>query len=665
MSCTFSRSRRLTRKFAFSRDDQLNQRQSSTDESETILVVTRSHLTQASIMVTPASISRKLRTNDPLTIEEAVIVRNAIDKPLKKLRVLDGETIRLKNRLVALCQRKKDIESFVEAHQGFLSPARRLHRDILQEIFYQCLPIAHNSVLDPNAAPLVLGRVCSLWRQIAYTTPKLWSSLHIVASPSSYRETARFQALNAWLSRSGALPLSISMAASGFRRRCGRRFLPINSQICSYMDLILTYVKQWKCIHLTLLPYDWAEFFHLVNASDLPLLEVLHLEGDLVRGRDPLSLDISPPSRKGGILFSPLLRALSLPDYSQRLLELPVQWGQVTALNLARRMLPLPEIINVLTLCSELQRCSVSISTPDPQSLQPIVDAADVPLIVLPNLRALKVIGKSNRNDNVFTFIDKIITPKLRHFAYERTVNTFPSPFVPITPDLEPSQLMNSLSSFFQRLSEPLEEFDYWSNSLTRRGMMEVLSCLSGLKRLSLKDFNVAYLSYADAEEFLSKRLLNDRFLARFIPYEYRTQYIFDQDSEGEEEEDYFTSPICLCPKLEVLKIVDAVYSERALLELLRFRSVDHHKYNVSRLHIASITFKDCENPDTIGRVKNMAKQITRLEKDTGLMVKLEYPGPIWPSIQYFVNNTSPYNGIQMGTAPLSSPNSGFIQFHL
>jgi hypothetical protein len=405
----------------------------------------------------------------------------------------------------------------------------------------------------------------------------------------------------------------------------------------------------------------------LVNASDLPLLEVLHLEGDLVRGRDPTTLDISPPLRKGGVLFSPLLRVLSLPDYSQRLLELPVQWRQITGLNLARRMLPLQDIIKVLTLCANLQVCSISISTPDQQTFQPIVPSSDIPLIVLPNLRTLKVIGKSGRNDNMITLIDKILTPKLRHFAYERSVNTYPSPFIPASPILEPLRLMKSLCSFFQRLNEPLEEFDYWSNSLTRRGMMEVLSCVPGLKRLSLRDFNTSFFNQADADEFISKRPFNDRFLAQFIPYEYRMRCLFDpeDEDEDEDEDDGFPSHICLCPKLEVLNSANAVYSERILLEFLRSRTVDHHKYNVSHLHIARITFKDFEKPDAMGQVKDIAKQIERLEKDTGLVVKLEYPLPLGPPIQPFFDDTSPYNGIQTGSTTLSGPNFGFIQFHL
>jgi hypothetical protein len=232
---------------------------------------------------------------------------------------------------------------------------------------------------------------------------------------------------------------------------------------------------------------------------------------------------------------------------------------------------------------------------------------------------------------------------------------------------------VKSLCSFFQRLNEPLEEFDYWSNTLTRRGMVEVLSFLTELKRLSLKDFGFSFTSGIGADEFISERSFDDRFLAQFIPYEHRKQCLSGDDLEEEDGsevgEGRFPDSICLCPKLEVLNSIEAVYSERVLLEFLRSRSVDHHKYNVSRLHHASIIFKDSAKPDTMGQVKDVMKQIERLEEDTGLVVKLKYPQvALGPSFPPLYDGRSPYNGIyhlQTSSTLSSSLNLGFIKFHL
>ncbi|EKM75406.1 hypothetical protein AGABI1DRAFT_16326, partial [Agaricus bisporus var. burnettii JB137-S8] len=108
-------------------------------------------------------------------------VRRVMGRTLKKLGAVEMEITRLQDRLIGLGQRKQDAERFIEVHEGFLSPIRRLVPEILQEIFWLCLPVAHNSVLSAKEAPLLLGRVCSQWRRIAYSTPKLWCSLHINA----------------------------------------------------------------------------------------------------------------------------------------------------------------------------------------------------------------------------------------------------------------------------------------------------------------------------------------------------------------------------------------------------------------------------------------------------------------------------------------------------
>lgn len=617
------------------------------------------------------TIYHKLRTNDPPTDEEAAAVRRAMEQSLNKLKALENETTLLRERLAVLCQKKKDTQDFVMTHRSLVSPVRRLHRDVLQEIFYQCLPTAHNSVPDPDAAPLVLGRVCSSWRQIAYSTPKLWSSLHIgIALLPLDRASARHQALSSWLYRSGALPLSLSMYAAGFAIDCARGYVSIESQVPSYLNLMLTHAKRWKRIHLTLLQYDWAIFYHLVNASDLPLLEVLHLEGERMGLQDPQSFDISYLSRSGGILSSPLLRDLSLPDYSPRLLDLPIQWSRITGLNFTHHLLPLQRIIKIFTICPDLQKCSITISTVDEPSFH--ANASNIPPVVLPNLRTLKLIRESGPIDDILTLINKLWAPKLRHFAYEQRINQRGSPFVSESLASEPVRLVKSLCSFFQRLNEPLEEFDYWSDSFTRRDMTEVLSCLPGLKRLSLKDFSAFTFRSFDFNEF------DDRFLAQFIPHEHRMRYLCDEDSredsEDEEggdgvEEDRFPESICLCPKLEVLNAIEAVYSERVLLEFLRSRSsVDHHTYNVSHLRRASITFKDVPpEHNTRGRIRDMAKHISDLEKDTGLVVQLKYsPVPLLlPSTLFRYDPKSPYNGIHR--VPVSFAHSnyqlGFIKF--
>ncbi|KAF9026667.1 hypothetical protein BDZ89DRAFT_1039939 [Hymenopellis radicata] len=59
-----------------------------------------------------------------------------------------------------------------------MSPIRTLPRDVLLEVF-TCLVLEHGSTSKPEAAPWVLLEVCHQWRQIALSSPSLWSSIMI------------------------------------------------------------------------------------------------------------------------------------------------------------------------------------------------------------------------------------------------------------------------------------------------------------------------------------------------------------------------------------------------------------------------------------------------------------------------------------------------------
>ncbi|KAJ7845374.1 hypothetical protein B0H14DRAFT_974879 [Mycena olivaceomarginata] len=94
---------------------------------------------------------------------------------------------------------------------GSYIPLRRIPQDILLAIF----PSEHNTLIDPAEAPLLLGRICRHWRDVVYTTPTLWSSIHIpcldyIRAPSNMILGLE-RTVEVWLERSSACPLSFSV----------------------------------------------------------------------------------------------------------------------------------------------------------------------------------------------------------------------------------------------------------------------------------------------------------------------------------------------------------------------------------------------------------------------------------------------------------------------
>ncbi|EKM75405.1 hypothetical protein AGABI1DRAFT_80012, partial [Agaricus bisporus var. burnettii JB137-S8] len=268
----------------------------------------------------------KLRTNAALTKEAEAEVRRAMGRTLKKLGAVEMEIAGLQDRLVVLGQRKQDTERFVEVHEGFLSHIRRLVPEILQEIFWLCLPVAHNSVLSAKEAPLLLGRVCSQWRRIAYSTPKLWCSLHIAVPPLTYsRARAIFKAYEAWIARSGILPLSISISDDTGTDRYMDGSRP-------YFDLITMHTRRWRSIYFQVPFGDKLDFLADIDGDCFPLLEGFYVDRGYF-GNLPIMID-HLLSRKDGILSAPLLRVLSISRNTVGTLDVPIQWNLLTGLDL-------------------------------------------------------------------------------------------------------------------------------------------------------------------------------------------------------------------------------------------------------------------------------------------------------------------------------------------
>ncbi|KAF8205687.1 hypothetical protein K438DRAFT_1964103 [Mycena galopus ATCC 62051] len=75
--------------------------------------------------------------------------------------------------------------------------------EILAEIFLFCLGGRPNTP-DPTEAPLLLCAVCQQWRNIASTTPQLWSSISV-----DLEGDPPFDLVCIWLSRARSTPLSL------------------------------------------------------------------------------------------------------------------------------------------------------------------------------------------------------------------------------------------------------------------------------------------------------------------------------------------------------------------------------------------------------------------------------------------------------------------------
>lgn len=100
-------------------------------------------------------------------------------------------------------------------HQTSSHSIQHLPVELLVHIFQFCLP---HDLQDcrPSAteAPLLLCRVCALWKEIALRMPQLWTSLSVIIqrlSGESVDIRRHEEAANRWFQMAGTIPLSLNI----------------------------------------------------------------------------------------------------------------------------------------------------------------------------------------------------------------------------------------------------------------------------------------------------------------------------------------------------------------------------------------------------------------------------------------------------------------------
>ena len=128
-------------------------------------------------------------------------------KAEKELNELEQEINELEFRVEKIHFRRRALRTAMnENHDPLI---HQFPPEIASHIFIQySTPSVGFDKFDKSL--LYLGAVCQKWRQLAWATPELWTSLHI-GSPRKYNDNSDFlpQLVIEWLEHSASLPLTI------------------------------------------------------------------------------------------------------------------------------------------------------------------------------------------------------------------------------------------------------------------------------------------------------------------------------------------------------------------------------------------------------------------------------------------------------------------------
>lgn len=340
-----------------------------------------------------------------------------------------AEIERIDHTIAKLRHKRRKLRTSVDEHRALISPIRRLPSDIIREIFIACIPADQNATMSAQEAPLLLGRICSAWRTISLSTPRLWSSIHIVepgrdSSTGIYEGCLRMA--KTWLGRSGGLPLSISLRGS-----------PL-SVPSTYFDTIVSFSQRWKHISLS-----GCSRMRLSRAQ-VPMLKSIQIL-DYALWDEPRVAETQ--DFLGGVCLESAVIGTDINP-----MELPLPWSQLTSLiltriNRRRAALSSSTSLSILSECSNLRLCSLALTSGADET-------ATVPSSVeLPFLSSLKVSISSRGSFQPEDLLDRLVVPQLSEFvfsAFQITEDATPFPFPTLISTASKLQSVDIEAMFFK-----------------------------------------------------------------------------------------------------------------------------------------------------------------------------------------------------------------------
>ncbi|KAJ7367368.1 hypothetical protein DFH08DRAFT_190981 [Mycena albidolilacea] len=336
----------------------------------------------------------RLNTNYIPSDPEILEIRALLVDPTGELARVGAQIEAMEIALSQLKERRELLKRPIDAHRALISPMRRAPEDVLREIFLFCLPSEHNALIDPAEAPLILGHICRHWRTIVYSTPILWSSIHIPCDIPRSVSPKLERVVETWLERSGSCSLSISVGnpdGSGDPNLKNhpliRRLLPISRRLYS-LEIFGT--------------LDFIRPLVQLGSQDVPLLK-------------HIAIRTNRPDQPFDVLHAPALEDVSLNLASSTdPLSYPLRWSLLTGLNLECYPSWNPEeggldslgALNVLRRCPNIVRCELRITR-----RVPFGTSVDISPIILPQIHSLVITGLCHSQE----WSSHWVVPKLRY----------------------------------------------------------------------------------------------------------------------------------------------------------------------------------------------------------------------------------------------------------
>ncbi|EGO03124.1 hypothetical protein SERLA73DRAFT_70575 [Serpula lacrymans var. lacrymans S7.3] len=389
----------------------------------------------------PSSISQLLVTNVVPSEVQMREMRGLVCTFEQHRITLKREILRVQGILAEMQKSQAEVENLISSLEaGLDSPIRRLPPEMLSKIFEHCLPLEEKSQVSTNEpsishAPLLLGRVCSTWRAISLSTPRLWSFLKLVV-PCICTDAVvdkQRQIMSTWLQRSGSVPMSLRFIHQGYS----------TSNLSSIYDTVISYASRWRILDFLVRDKSAIDTLFPIFEASFSSLEYLNVHSDLNKS-DGEGHSTIPSAIVN--LSSTSLRRLALSWNSMDMSKIHVPWCGITHLSLmdVRRGAWSPPVfayLDILCQCPNLIECVLGIGAVEQRSPYVFVD---LPRMERLQLRTLESCTQTRRMEMLFEAIN---APNLKEFTLEETHSDNPASYIAeLTSFLKRSQWLKKLS---------------------------------------------------------------------------------------------------------------------------------------------------------------------------------------------------------------------------
>ncbi|KAJ6602874.1 hypothetical protein DFH09DRAFT_1470974 [Mycena vulgaris] len=295
----------------------------------------------------------------------------------------------LDREIKARVDERNSCEDLLDAYKY---PVLTLPNEITSEIFLRFLPSPPERPFPFGLlTPTFLCQICRQWRDLALSTPALWSAIDLNLEEGR-RYPQKLAILRAWLQRSKNCPLSVAL-------RCSQYFHVAGT--AAFVEALVLHSARWADMVL-MFPF---QKLGLIQGDKPRLRKVTFGPIPSIRTSTPV------PAPMGVFDRAPNLTSVILSaSFNPFTIVLP--WSQITTL---QGYLYCDQITEILRHTARLERCEVAVATSDL-----LMDRTTIP--PLSHLSYLSLQSDGDSCESAIHLLDALVLPALRVLQFDQRV---------------------------------------------------------------------------------------------------------------------------------------------------------------------------------------------------------------------------------------------------